>query len=689
MIRTHLLLLLLCGSVWAQKADTLLHRNLDEVTVSYALPLANNDVVGFYKTNRFASIDDISARLPGMALVRRGAYAMEPQLGGFSGGQVNVTIDGMHIFGACTDKMDPVTSYIETDNLQAINLNFGTNGSKYGNTVGGALDMELLKPTFTPHNTSLVTAGYGYETVSDGHNANLLWHFSDKRWAFTGNASYRKHGTYTDGDGKNIAFSQYQKFNLFGSAVYSINTTSFLQASAIYDKATDVGYPALPMDVATAEGQIYSLSYHLKQWKKLRNIQGKLYYNTIYHLMDDSERDSLFYINNGTDSVYMRMDMPGWSQTTGAFAEAEYRIDRKSKLLLKVEHYTNTLRADMTMFMTNASNPNEPPMFTQTWPKTSRGVTGVYAAYDRYFGSSLKLTASVRADYSQTRMLSATGRQQFSIFEVPVKSRYHKVLANSNVGLKYHLSPHWQSDIGLGYGQRLPTLSEQFGFYLFNAQDGYDYVGNPNIKPEQAWQINWLVSYQKSKIKSRFYTQYSRVSDFIYGHYRNDIPQMNLYAQGTKQYINLPHAIIWTNTAEIIYKPLPKLTYMSVNTFTYGYKAKDNTEQNSDSHRALPQISPFKSTNMLQWQTHQFRLVGEVIYTAQQKRIDTNYGETTSSSHLLFNARIQFQPTIDKQQIVLQAGLNNITNALYKEHLDWGPFNRPGRNLTFQIYYNF
>ena len=106
--------------------------NLEEVMVSANLPLNNNDVVDFYRKNHFATLDNINARLDGMSLIKRGAYALEPQLHGFSGGQLNVTIDGMKMFGACTDKMDPVTSYIEPTNLKNITIQQGTNGSLNG-----------------------------------------------------------------------------------------------------------------------------------------------------------------------------------------------------------------------------------------------------------------------------------------------------------------------------------------------------------------------------------------------------------------------------------------------------------------------------------------------------------------------------------------------------------------------------
>ena len=44
-------------------------------------------------------------------MVKRGSYAWEPLINGMATERTVITIDGMRIFGACTDKMDPITSY--------------------------------------------------------------------------------------------------------------------------------------------------------------------------------------------------------------------------------------------------------------------------------------------------------------------------------------------------------------------------------------------------------------------------------------------------------------------------------------------------------------------------------------------------------------------------------------------------
>ena len=215
---------------------------IEEVKVSANLPLNNTDVVDFYRTNHFATMDNINARLDGMALIKRGAYAQEPQLNGFSGGQLNVTIDGMRMFGACTDKMDPITSYIEPTNLKSIAINQGTNGSINGCNIGGSVDMCLMEPNMKspiPYYSSL---GIGYESVSRSKNVLFSTASIKNKWAWGFDAVYRKNENYKSGDNKIIPFSQFQKANLHSVVKYTPDNIQSFKVDLLYDDARNVGY---------------------------------------------------------------------------------------------------------------------------------------------------------------------------------------------------------------------------------------------------------------------------------------------------------------------------------------------------------------------------------------------------------------------------------------------------------------
>ena len=123
---------------------------------------------------------------------------------------------------------------------------------------------------------------------------------------------FRGAENYIDGNGQEVLFSQFRKFNISATSGFSFDENKLLEGSIIYDKATNVGYPALPMDVSLAQALITSLKFeYLPKSSKIENWETKIYYNTITHKMDDTKRPS----------VPIHMDMPGWSDTFGFYSK--------------------------------------------------------------------------------------------------------------------------------------------------------------------------------------------------------------------------------------------------------------------------------------------------------------------------------------------------------------------------------
>src|SRR5690606_7757114 len=55
-----------------------------------------------------ALTDKLLEQTPRVTLIKRGNFAQEPTIRGLNQGQMTISIDGMRIFGACTDRMDPI-----------------------------------------------------------------------------------------------------------------------------------------------------------------------------------------------------------------------------------------------------------------------------------------------------------------------------------------------------------------------------------------------------------------------------------------------------------------------------------------------------------------------------------------------------------------------------------------------------
>ncbi len=659
--------------------DTL---NLKEIVVSQNVSLDENEMADKYRSSKLTSLDEINARLSGMSLVSRGAYALEPAIHGFSGGQVNITIDGMKMFGACTDKMDPITSYIEPENLGKLTINYGANGNLFGNTVGGSYDMALAQPKFsttTPYWD--MEFGGGLESVSAGKTVQAKVGFSGTRFAWKINGVYKDYEPYTDGEGKQVPFTQYSKLNLHNAFVVKLTSSSMLKLDILLDDAYDIGYPALPMDVSLAQGRIYALEYKESEiFGVFKDFKLKAYANAVYHLMDDSQRDSLFLIDNKhtnlTDSVYMKMDMPGWSNTYGAFMQGKLFLGSKHNISVKLESFLNKARAEMTMFMNNLSYPGEPPMYVETWPDNRRQVTGIYIEDKVSLGPGWQLGINSRLDYSQSQISSDFGQLQFSILGYDIDQAYGEITKSFNLNTAFDLGKKVKLLGGVGYGERLPTLSEQFGFYLFNAHDGYDYLGNPEIQKEKSFNSWFKIEYASTTLKLNADIYAYKIRDYVLGVVDTNLQALNLYAKGIKQYTNLDYAQVYAANLQAVWNPLQHIETVYLIKYNYG---------ESGLGRPLPLIAPLKNILSVAYKKENYFVLAEAEASAQQNRIDLNYGEQATPGYTILNIRGGYSFKGSKIETRLSAGVENLFNKVYSEHLDWGNYYRPGRSFYVHL----
>lgn len=95
-----------------------------------------------------ATLDEFLESSRSIQMVKRGAYAWEPSMNDMASERLAIAIDGMQIFGACTDKMDPITSYVDVSNLAEAQIESGQQGAVFGNTIGGGINLKLDKSNF-------------------------------------------------------------------------------------------------------------------------------------------------------------------------------------------------------------------------------------------------------------------------------------------------------------------------------------------------------------------------------------------------------------------------------------------------------------------------------------------------------------------------------------------------------------
>ena len=644
--------ILLSDTVTTQKAQ-----NLDEVViVSEAGRGRKRSVKG-----QVASIDEHLSELKNVSLVRRGSYAWEPVVNNMQTERLSTTIDGMKIFYACTDKMDPVTSYVESGNLQSISLNSGLDGNPQATgNIGGSLDLKLRKAGFDSDAFhASASAGHEWNGHVQVYGADAA--LSSHRTYLNAGAFYRHADNYKVGGGDELQFSQFQKVNVFTNAGLRLAEKDMLEATFIFDRATDVGYPALNMDVAKAEGLITSLSY--KHLFRNASWETKAYYNHITHIMDDTKRPD----------VEIHMDMPGDSWTAGVYSLLT-TSHKQHDVALNYDLYYNRLFADMTMYPGGAA-----PMYMVTWPDVGTLNTGVALTDNISITHNQSLRLSAKVAWQQQKLNNEEGYHALKVFFPGMTDAYHQT--TGRIAANYQLSIfNSQLSIGAGWGSRAPTVTEAYGYYLNNTFDQYDYIGNPSLKNESAVELNGAAKF--SILNSQFSIDGNvfLFSNYIIGQFETRLSPMTVDAEGVKVYGNISHATIANVSLSWDWQITEQLRWNKKVSYSSGRDADGDP---------LPLISPISWQSEWIYQHQRFQAQATIKGNARQSNYGDKYGETAAKAWTIVSLAASYQFSILHSQFSIRAGIENLFDKQYATYADWNHIPQKGRNiymnLTFEL----
>jgi len=621
-----------------------------------------NAAFTFYQAGKLSGTEELLSRMEGVNLIRRGAFGMEPVLRGYSAGQMNTTIDGMRIYGACTDRMDPVSIYVEPVNLQSIQAAHGVGAGTMGSTVGGQINFQMKEPDTSCHRRISGQMAQSWASNNNAFSTSAWVQSSGKAFSVRSGGIYRKAGNYHASSGMEIPWSGYEKINFSTVMVYQINKAQRLRLDFLYDLGRNIGFPALPMDVGKADALIGSISHKVNLKNTfIQAINSRIYMNRVLHQMDDTHRKD----------VLMHMDMPGLSETFGFYTELQAR----QKVQIRIDGHRVYSLAEMIMYPKD-----EPQMYVQTLPANRIYNAGTSFSKDFHLSARNKLRLSARLDYYQIKGFDGSGAAQWEIFGNNIRDPKQYWLKNGSVAWEKTFNANWLGRLSAGYGERIPTASELFGYYLYNRQDQFDYIGNYDIQPESSWQIEYLGrrSFKNGFIQLNLFAH--KVQHYIYAMHVQNAGPATPGALGLKTYINIPYAhnLGFEFTGKFtIWEGLESMTSIK-----YLY-----TETHQ--HISLPLTPPMKWQQAIAYRVKSWMFQFEFDLASAQNRINSDFGDRPTPAYQLINLRIARNFVLGRT--VLQAGLacENLLDTNYREHLDIGNIPRPGRNLTANLSFRF
>jgi len=136
---------------------------------------------------------------PSITLVRRSGIANDIILRGMKKDNINITIDGTKLCGACPNRMDPPVSHVLTNNIDHIEITEGPYNVEEFGVLSADVEVNTIQPTEEWHgDVNLGFGSWGYQkgavSISGGtETIKVLL-----------SASSETSEQYEDGDGNNF-----------------------------------------------------------------------------------------------------------------------------------------------------------------------------------------------------------------------------------------------------------------------------------------------------------------------------------------------------------------------------------------------------------------------------------------------------------------------------------------------------
>lgn len=617
-------------------------------------------------------VEDLVRNIAGVQLIQRGQFALEPMIRSFQASQIGMTIDGMKVYGACVDRMDPASSYIEMENLSSIQVDKSGSDLSVASQVGGSLNFITRKATL---NSGLqMEQDMGVESAALARKSRTAIAYSNERWGVRASLSYREADDFTAGDGVVVPISSYQKRNYKLDIRFKLNHHHQISASFLGDDAWDVGFPALLMDATLAQSRVYSIQHHWDNHQRNRfKATQKLYLSTVDHWMDDRYRDvQARRVMNG-----MFMPMYGNTQTIGLYNTYDWFFDRVEWTLTTDAHTLNAF-GDMWMY---SLFPNIPDMYL-----LNLGDAELWNA-------ALTLSSKIRLHSNQELILSSrldastrdVGRQEMKTMLKGYwgisETQQEYLIPSFSAKWIYRWNANRQVQLSLSQNQRLPSHVENYGHYVYNYIDGFFYTGRPDLKPERATTVDVRWNDRLGNVALQINAFWTTLRDMIVGLEASEgnVEQLSGGSYQFRLYGNAPRARLLGFEGALQFMPNSDWLLSTNLSALHG--------QNISFNEPMPMIAPIHGGIVLRWQPSSTYVEVSSDWALAQNRIANRAAiEDRTDGYNLIG--IMSGVTIrDKWELSL--GVRNIFDQYVVNHLSFGNVPMLGRNFEVAVKWRY
>ena len=170
------------------------------------------------------------------------------------------------------------------------------------------------------------------------------------------------------------------------------------------------------------------------------------------------------------------------------------------------------------------------------------------------------------------------------------------------------------------------------------------------------------------------------ITNYIIGITDSTFDAMTIGANGVRVYNNINYATIYGVDLTLTGNITGWLQLMAKAGYTRGILAGG---QNA------PLIPPLNGVVSFKVKHGSWQGLFETEFATAQNLVNTNYGDAQTPGYVVNNLRLLKAIALNKTVLNLEAGIDNLFNVAYRNHLDWGGILRPGTTLYAQVKLGF
>ncbi|MFA6313806.1 MAG: TonB-dependent receptor [Sterolibacterium sp.] len=492
--------------------------------------------------------------IPGVSLYGAGGVSSLPAIRGLADDRLRIKVDGMDLISACANHMNPPLSYIDPANVDSIKVFAGIAPvSMGGDSIGGTIAVASAAPEFakTGQGTLLKgQAGIFYRSNANANGGNLSAAIANEQLSMTYNGSSTQAGDYQAAKdfkaagpaamdrnwlaGDVVGSSRYKSENQ--SLAFALRHDSHLVELKLgWQDIPYQGFPNQRMDMTGNDSRQINLRYTGQYgWG---GLEVRVYKEKTRHQMDFAE-DKQFVYGAAPGIVAPGMPMDTEGRTTGTLLKADVALSERDHL---------KVGGEILRYQLNDWWPPSPSVLPAGFtvggmaPNTfwninngERDRLGLFAEWEARWNPRWLTLLGARSERVKMNAGPVQGYNNSPMFAGYVTSANafnvrDRQRTDDNVDLTAlaRYTPDATRSLEFGYAQktRSPNLYERYSWskngmaLIMNnfVGDGNGYLGDPDLKPEQAHTLSATLDWHDAARAWEFKLtpHYTYVADYI------------------------------------------------------------------------------------------------------------------------------------------------------------------------------